>query len=420
MGFASDYLSRRTLFPEIINEVPDPETGLIAVIPAYNEPEIRTLLGSLAECAVPDCGIEIILVVNSPDNATPDSLQVNINTISEIETWKKAHPACFFRIYTIDASSLGIDGWNVGLARKTGMDEAVRRFERINNKEGAILSLDADCTVEKNYFSSLCNELYKRKERSGCSIYFEHPLSGEEFTESHYSAITLYELHLRYYFQGLTYSGFPYVHHTVGSSVAVKVLPYIKAGGMNRRMAGEDFYFIQKLVLGGGYFNFSGTTVYPSPRSSIRVPFGTGMAINKLIQNPCDDLMTYNVNAFEDLHTLFSLVRSDKMRLSDDQGNLYNSLPDSVRLFICKEEWIRKISEIKGNTSGGKSFFKRFFAWFNMFMIVKYMNTIHRGYYEKRPVSKSASELLEMAGDDYSLKDPSSLLDHYRRKEKDS
>ena len=50
--------------------------------------------------------------------------------------------------------------------------------------------------------------------------------------------------------------------------MAVKALPYVKAGGMNRRQAGEDFYFIQKLVPSGGYFSLNSTTVYPSPRAS--------------------------------------------------------------------------------------------------------------------------------------------------------
>ena len=73
-------------------------------------------------------------------------------------------------------------------------------------------------------------------------------------------------------FRDLHFTGFPYVHHTVGSAIAVKAMTYVKAGGMNRRMAGEDFYFIQKLLPAGGFFNLNQTTVYPSPRSSQGFP----------------------------------------------------------------------------------------------------------------------------------------------------
>ncbi len=122
--------------------------------------------------------------------------------------------------------------------------------------------------------------------------------------------ITLYELHLRYYFQGLAYSGFPYVFHTVGSAIAVKALPYVKAGGMNRRQAGEDFYFIQKLVPAGGYFNLNSTTVYPSPRTSSRVPFGTGASMAQTNSEQGSIFLTYNIQAFKELRTFFSITES--------------------------------------------------------------------------------------------------------------
>ena len=47
MGFASAYLEKRAFFPEIIKEAPDNETGIIVVVPAYNEPGLARLLDSL-------------------------------------------------------------------------------------------------------------------------------------------------------------------------------------------------------------------------------------------------------------------------------------------------------------------------------------------------------------------------------------
>ena len=247
MGFASAYLEERVLFPAFIKEAPDNHTGIIVVVPAYNEPDITTLLDSLALCTKPDCGVEIIVVVNAPAGSVQTISENNEHTIKSIEEWKRNNENCFFRLYCFIADTESFKGWGVGLARKTGMDEAVRRFDIINNPEGVILSLDADCTVEHNYFVSICDELLKKRERLACSIYFEHPLSEgiSDYRNSMY--ITLYELHMRYYLQGIIHSGFPYAFHTVGSCVAVKALPYIRAGGMNRRQAGEDFYFIQKL-----------------------------------------------------------------------------------------------------------------------------------------------------------------------------
>jgi len=420
MGFASTYLEERALFPEIIKEAPDKLTGIIIVVPAYNEPGICKLLDSLALCNEPECNAEVIIVVNAPVNAVEESIENNKTTIKNIESWKKENSKCFFRLFAFIADQKAISDWGVGLARKTGMDEAVRRFNCLDNPGGIILNLDADCQVEKNYFVSVCNELLNKKDRTACSIYFEHPLAGNDFPENIYKYITLYELHLRYYFHGLAYSGFPYVFHTVGSSFAVKALQYVKAGGMNRRKAGEDFYFIQKLIPAGGYFNLNSTTVYPSPRTSSRVPFGTGASIGKLTEENSPTLFTYNMLAFKELRYFFGMTEKFYHLTPEELPECYKSFPTGLKYFIDEIEWIGKMMEIKNNTSGLASFRKRFFGWFNMFRIVKYLNLVHIEIFEKKPVDVSASELLENTGINFKSKEPLNLLLYYRELEKTS
>ncbi len=233
-----------------------------------------------------------------------------------------------------------------------------------------------------------------------------------------YRSITQYELHLRYYYQGLAYAGFPYVHHTVGSVIAVKAKSYVKVGGMNRRKAGEDFYFIEKLVPTGGYFNLNLTTVYPSPRLSFRVPFGTGPALTKMADGEEQIFWSYNVQAFKELKILFALTDSIFLCEPGDPEFFYSDIPPGIRQFIKTSEWTGKIGEIKRNTTGIKSFKKRFFGWFNMFRIVKYMNFVHGSFLKKRPVIESASELLEVLKKEFNSKDPSALLKFYRELEK--
>jgi Glycosyl transferase family 2 len=418
MGFASVYLEERTLFHQKLKEPVDSSTGIIVVVPAYNEPGISTLLDSLAECKEPECKTEVIIVINSPDDAPLDILENNIKSLEKIERWKKAHKNCFFRLFAFIIEHPFVRGWGVGLARKTGMDEAVYRFNQIDNPDGVILNLDADCTVEQNYFVAISDELLKKRGRNACSIYFEHPLSGIGYPESFFDHIALYELHLRYYFQGLAFSGFPYVFHTVGSAIAVKALPYIKAGGMNRRQAGEDFYFVQKLVPSGGYFNLNSTTVYPSPRISTRVPFGTGASMGKLNSDNSSTLLTYSMLAFKELRTFFALI--DHYSKSDpaDLLRLSGLIPPGLKLFLDENEWAAKILEVKNNTSGISSFKKRLFDWFNMFRIVKYMNFVHSDFFEKQLVNISASELLEAKGIKFNSKETKDLLLLYRRLEK--
>jgi hypothetical protein len=419
MGFASVYLEKRALFPEIVKEAPDELTGIIVVVPAFNEPGITRMLDSLLACVEPECKVEVLIIVNAPENSSVECIENNKITISNIFSWKKENRNSFFRLFAFTAEPV-ISGWGVGLARKTGMDEAVRRFSLINNPEGIILSLDADCLVEKNYFVSVCEELLKKKERTACSIYFEHPLSGGAFPESIYMYITLYELHLRYYFHGLVFSGFPYVFHTVGSAFATKALQYIKAGGMNRKQAGEDFYFIQKLVSEKGYFSLNSTTVFPSPRVSSRVPFGTGAAMGMLYEGNLPTLFTYSMLAFKELRCFFEMTESIYYCKHESLKKIYKIVPEGIRLFLDEKEWIEKLVEIKNNTSGPASFKKRFFGWFNMFRIVKYLNHVHSGYFEKMAVDVAASELLESNRVGFDSKVPVDLLIFYRAMEKNT
>jgi hypothetical protein len=417
MGFASTYLDKWALFPEIVKEVPDNLTGIIVVIPSYDEPGICKLLNSLALCSEPECKVEVIIVVNAPGNASEQALENNRISINNIESWKRKNSKCFFQLFSFIVSPI-IPRWGVGLARKAGMDEAVRRFNTINNPEGVIVSLDADCMVAQNYFVAICDELLKRNDRTACSINFEHSLSGIEFPSGVYKSIILYELHLRYYFQGLAFSGFPYVFHTVGSAAAVKALEYVKVGGMNRRQAGEDFYFIQKLVPSPGYFNLLTTTVFPSPRASSRVPFGTGASIGKLSEGSGSTLLSYNVQAFMELRLLFGLIENVYESNSENLPDCYNLLPRGLKSFVNEKEWSERMIEIRDNTNSLLSFKKRFFGWFNMFKIVKYLNFVHSEIFEKKPVEVAASELFRESGAVFCSVKPLELLLEYRRLEK--
>jgi len=415
MGFASVWLERNALFPRIIQEAPDQNTEIIVVVPAFDEAGITNLLDSFADCSHPGCRAEVIIVVNAPDNVCEESLSNTLKSISAIDSWKKTKRDLFFDVHIIDGLLLKSSGWSVGLARKTGMDEAVRRYELLGKHDGIILNIDADCTVKSNYFEAVFTGMAGRPDRRACSLYFEHPLSGDDFPEAVYRSVTLYELHMRYFVRGLSYAGFPYVHHTVGSAVAIKASAYVKAGGMNRRKAGEDFWFIQKLLPAGGFFNLTSTTVYPSPRISLRVPFGTGPVISRLTESPEAGLLSYNPEAFEELRLLFLMIDGLYSELPGEADFRYAELPPGIRLMISSGEWTARISEIRNNTSGKDSFRKRFFGWFNMFWIVKYLNAVHVSFFAKKTVEEGAYGLLKKMGIYPDTADSTGLLHCFRQ-----
>jgi hypothetical protein len=122
--------------------------------------------------------------------------------------------------------------------------------------------------------------------------------------------------------------------------------------------------------------------------------------------------------AFKELHSFFGMAEKIYHCNTEEMPGCYKSFPPGLKLFIDEKEWTEKIVEIKNNTSGLQSFKKRFFGWFNMFRIVKYLNHVHKEFFEKRPVDVSASELLENNGIVFESKEPVDLLLYYRAMEK--
>jgi hypothetical protein len=337
-------------------------------------------------------------VINSPPGAGAETRENNRKTLNDIESWKNRHKDVFFRLFALLVEDPPFRKWGVGLARKTGMDEALRRFDAIDNPEGIIVNLDADCRVDKSYFRAIENAFTADKKLNACSIYFEHPLSGDEYPELVYRSIIQYELYLRYFVRALAFTGFPSPFHTVGSAIAVRALAYVRAGGMNRRQAGEDFYFIQKLIPMGAYFNLTTTRVIPSPRPSSRVPFGTGASITRMSSDKASVYETYSLEAFKQLRLMFLELDNLYSANIRDAASYYALLPQGLRQFIPEMEWTGKLIEIKMNTGDPRTFKKRFFEWFNMFQVVKYMNNVHRGLFRNAPVEKCSADLLHELG----------------------
>lgn len=419
MGFASEYLSDRILFEPFISSRPDRETSLIVIIPAYNEPDVLSTIDSLAACHRPDCRVEVLVYVNAAPSAGEEELKTNLKTIEDIER-RKEDTSLPFRLFAFYTGMPAIKGWGAGLARKVAMDEAVRRFNLIDKPEGIIVSLDADCRVSQNYLQALCDDFYKKRDRSACSIYFEHPLEGDKFERDIYKAISNYELYLRYYYQALRFSMFPEVFHTVGSAFAVRAGTYVKSGGMNRQQAGEDFYFIQKTIPMGGYFYLNNTVVIPSPRMSDRVPFGTGPSINEIINSEDKRLYTYNPDSFLYLGKLFASVDAlYKLDNGKKPESVISGLDKTLSDFLEKEKWNDRLREIRANTASLDSFKKRFFSWFNMFKVVKFLNWVHsEGEMKKVDVCNAAQELLRLLASDFESDSAKVLLEHFRDMER--
>jgi hypothetical protein len=416
MSFAKAYLEKVSLDPVINSTDPSPNLFVVIAIPACNEPGLLDTLQALQDCNLPDKNCEIIVALNSSESASPDVIRQNLDSSSQIRARNGA--AC--KIPVLHLNRTGIPGKTAGagFARKLAMDHALSRFDKLDRPDGIILSLDADTLCEPNYIKAVEEHFILNPKSKACSIRFEHPLEGSKYPGPVYRGITLYELHLRYYIEGLRFAGHPHAFHTVGSAFAIRAGVYSSQGGMNRRTAGEDFYFLQKIIPLGNFHELNDTCLHPSPRPSLRVAFGTGRTVSRFLAGEITSMESYNPKVFYDLREFISSV--PRLYGDSDPQTVFGSLPASVQA-NTGDEFHSRLKEIRDNSSRYPTFRKRFFRWFNMFRTLKYINSAHRDFYPKLQVGSAALEFLARTGHETGkLRTSGEALLYLRRIQKDS
>ncbi|MBO4705224.1 MAG: glycosyltransferase [Spirochaetaceae bacterium] len=276
------------------------------VIPVKNEyPGIKDTLASLsasagslyraADSLAHDTNsratLHVVCVVNSRENDDGDVKQNNVQMLSSLS-------ACSYEnlfVSVIDKTSPGnelSEKEGVGLARKIGMDYALACGAEV------IACMDADTLVAENYAEELFRFAQNHGKRSFALVPFRHQKAS---TEKLQQAIDTYENYMMLHSKKLRETGTPYWAPILGPSLVCTAEGYVSCGGMNKRVSGEDFYFLQSLVkieISSGCAQsctasnrtidysplFLNTEVYPSARISDRVLFGTGPKLRELTE----------------------------------------------------------------------------------------------------------------------------------------
>jgi hypothetical protein len=412
-------LQRQRSFVPALSAMPKADLGIVVVIPCFAEPRLWQSLQALAQCAATPCHAEVLVVVNYPELATQQDIDLCHKNLGEVIRAEAELSKPGLTFSCIKKFNLPDKNSGVGVARKYGMDEAAYRFGQVNNPGGIVACFDADATCDAHYLRELHALFTRNKRVEACSVYYEHPIQGNDFSKEIYLGIARYELHLRYYNQACKYANLPYAYHTVGSSMACTAEAYARVGGMPKNKAGEDFYFLQKLIPNGHFAELNTTRVIPSPRISHRVPFGTGRAIQEMHERDDFSLLTYRLPAFEVVKKMveqsLQLFKADEKQLAA----AYSGLPKEFTQVITVDEYLSAIMNAGQNAATQTMFERRFYAWFSAFRLMRYLNDAHAsGVYAKTPVEQEAAELLQKLGCFGVLPDVFQLLNTYRRIER--
>ncbi len=394
MGFADLYLSKQKGFRPFFTETPSGQLRFIVIIPAYHEPDLILSLESLLNCVRPEGDVEIIVILNVPEYADQEEVRYNRHAAEATNAWIRKHSTPGFRFLLMDSLIMPAKDAGAGLARKTGMDQAAYRFNYHDHTDGFILSFDADSRCETNYFTAIEETLRKYPHTKGFNLYFEHPVSGNEYPDAVYRGIVAYEMHLRYLNLFLRFTGFPFAFHTIGSCFGVRADTYVRQGGMNKRKAGEDFYFLHKIIPLGEFREINNTCVIPSPRESNRVPFGTGAAISKYLASGESGILTYPPACFHDLKQFFQLTDS-MFRMTPSELSVSIGLQsNTLKNYLSDIHAVDAICEIRSNSGSADTFINRFFRWFDALRIIKYLNYATRTCYGQIPVNHAVRTYL--------------------------
>ena len=127
--------------------------------------------------------------------------------------------------------------------------------------------------------------------------------------------------------------------------------------------------------------------VIPSPRASHRVPFGTGRAIQEMIDHEREIQKSYAFECFEVLKECFNNV-----------GHFYElaGLAHATLLaFVGEQKWEEKLNEIRSQSTSIERFEKRFFQWFNAFQTLKFIHFLRDNYFDNKPLEREVPKLLE-------------------------
>ena len=393
--FADRYIKNNIAYPPFIEKEPSVSVSMIVIIPCLNEPEIIRTLESVWSCAPPRSDVEVIVAVNDSETSSETVREFNRKTYQELKQWKTHNDRPNLILQPIYAESVNAKHAGAGMARKIGMDEAIYRFSAINKPDGVIISLDSDCLVSINYLKRIESYFEEDKSNFAATLNFRHRIE-ELDDERQKKGIRLYEDYLHYYKKAHDFTGFPNSIYTIGSAFAVCAEAYVKQGGMNRRQAGEDFYFLNKLTNLGTVGELADVFVYPSARVSDRVPFGTGAAMTKWMNDDGDLKTTYHFSAFLDLKRLFDSV-DGLYRISDEKlDDFMVACPPSFQEYFELIRFKPKIQEINQNSSSLIFFRKRFFQFFDAFVIMRFLNLSHPKFYERQDLYEAIGQLAQM------------------------
>jgi hypothetical protein len=272
------------------------------------------------------------------------------------------------------------DGQGVGLARRIGCDLALALYARGQLEDPFIYCTDADAELPAGYFGVGLEQ----PDAAGLLFSFWHEPGSDADIDA---ATAVYELGLRYYVHGLASAGSPFAYHSIGSTLAVQANAYAAVRGFPKRLAGEDFYLLNKLAKVGALRRVDALNVRLASRASLRTPHGTGVrAVELASLAQLDSAPFYHPEIFPLLGLWLaalgefartrrlSLVRAELVRRAGSAAPALEAVLDELAVWPALEQAAR-------HCHGEAALAIRLHTWFDAFRTLKFVHALRaRGW----------------------------------------
>lgn len=332
-------------------------------IPCYDEPDFDLLQFDKAQFSQS----LLIIIINENFNSSTEVKFNNQKLLFRLSRLKLKHIDIFI-INKTQENQLPLKQ-GVGLARKIAADLSLKLYAENKVLTPWLYCLDADVTVPNNYLNAIENFLPVKIESKNTISGFVYNFKHVSKSKNLLTAARLYENKLNSYVNGLKYAGSHYAFHTIGSTMVINLDYYAKVRGFPKRLAGEDFYLLNKLAKLGNIISLDKPILKLSSRESNRTAFGTGLAIKKIIleQYCCE---TYPEKSFELLRIwLLGLAQTAEYKFSSWEGfkEELNDYADLINLEDC----LNKLSQQNLSVYQRKLYLTH---WFDGFKTMKFIN----------------------------------------------
>ena len=365
----SQYLRKRGIKgPWALQPQPNQLFENIVIIPVLAEFEgIQTSLKSVDDCKeIHKQNTLVIVVVNNSSSTSTEYFKNNQKTLEHFAS----NPQFNFTLSTVDASSVNFEiplkHAGVGMARKIGMDLALHHA----NPDTLLFCLDGDTTVSTDYFSYV-NTFFDEYESIAAVVGFSHSKNENEQLEKY---IRIYEDFLYSTAQKLNEIGSPYDYVALGSAMVCRADAYAAIGGMPRKKATEDFYFLQELAKFRRVDSIPKKLVFPSSRFSDRVYLGTGFRMNQVEQGIDLENLFYPQHAFDVIRIFLERVTSNTQVDGQNIFKEFANIDEVLYEFLLEENFVDVWDKIKKGSPTKSHFIFQFHRWFDALKTYRLLN----------------------------------------------